>query len=161
VSIDIYLKSEQHKARTQRRLIGRIVREGAANLVGPTVTSSAPTLCLSIIHVNKNEVKRVFLQMFLKAKRYGGANDTVKNALNNGHNTYKDAQHLPIRKETISGLISNNPATIANGDVIMHGTGAIHFVYLITFFVSNKVSEDSLDMVSLLDIILIQDATLL
>jgi hypothetical protein len=122
---------------------------------------SGPILRLSIIQENNRKVRRVFLQTFFKAKRYGRASDNVKNALNTGHNMYKHMEHLAISTEIISGLISNNIAIMPAGPMPINGTIVIHFASLITFFVSEKVSEVYRDIDSIPDIILIQNATLL
>jgi hypothetical protein len=61
----------------------------------------------------------------------------------------------------MSGLIANNTAIMPVGAVTINGTIVIHFISLITFFVSDKVSEVCLDIDSMADIILIQDATFL
>jgi hypothetical protein len=74
---------------------------------------------------------------------------------------YKHIQHLAIRKEITSGLISNKTAITPVGDVTIHETIVIHFVSLIADCVSDKVSRVSLVSVSLPVIVFIQDTTLL
>jgi hypothetical protein len=136
--------------------------EGAPNSLGPDMAPlSGPILRLSIIQVNKIEVNRVFLEIFFKTKRYGLANDNVKKALRKGHNAYEAKKHLAKRIGIMSGLISNKTAAIPAGEVTIKGAIVIHFVNLITSFVSERVSLFCFDNVCLLDMVLIQDATLL
>jgi hypothetical protein len=86
---------------------------GATNCLGSDMASlSCPILRLSIIQANKIEIIRVFLEIFFKAKRYGLANDNVKNASKKGHNAYKAIQNLVKRKGIMSGLISKKIAAI-------------------------------------------------